>query len=297
MAAFVDVYPKPSKGATQNSAPIHLKSVNEQVLRRHSRVARDQLNKGAQIGWKSVTTCNTSANRTALVFVLDRMIRDGSKINISMHNRNLAEAIEIYEALEALEAEPKHCKLERNLEGYKSYRKWSTADVAAIARTFERGSDLWISAIHHLALWLIYRCQTVEEYDALVAECEKHPNLNQTILAKMRQLEHEKEAKAAKECEAAKKKATLVPSATRHRNADRFEETSDVRETSERMVDWIIQKKTVYKVTDRTRSKKPFMAKKGDSTAAEKGDGDEDGEMAPKNSVRGQERYVDLNRL
>lgn len=126
------------------------------------------------------------------------MTRDGSKTSFNIGNRSFTEAIELYEAVEAIQIEPKQWKLERDLKRYIAEQKLLPQDVAAIVRAFGQGSSLWSHAVHHLAWWFLYNWETEEEYNALVVECENYSALNQAILAKMRDLQRMESRKARK---------------------------------------------------------------------------------------------------
>ena len=255
---MVDVYTT-TRGQTKL-----VNQVDDITLGRCSLVARAQINKGSkQARVKRVDFHNASPE--PLKWLLKKGAKPAAKLNLSVKDWKLSDAIALYEAIEAVQFRPAQPQIYSQLKHYIAYEKLSPSDVITIQQAFGHlgeDSKLWSMTAHHLAWDLRGDRFTDDEYQALVDECENYPAFNEVVLGKMAEFKQRDDKKAARAAREAAKKAAAgdrkrIQESNRrvreYKENRYLEEIHGLREASKDTVDRVMQRKVTYKVTDRTK--------------------------------------------
>lgn len=130
-AQWVDVWWKP----TPDSEGKLVRSINENILRRKSVLARNQLNQISAANeedrraaaaikaplprgrWKIVDVICPGTTREAVDFLIGRLVRDGNNVKLNGENRSFVFNIRIWAAAKAMDLDVSFAKMKGDLKG------------------------------------------------------------------------------------------------------------------------------------------------------------------------------------
>ena len=177
---------------TWNGQTRFLQAVDETVISRYSRVARNAL-QSQTVRPKRVDISDVSPG--PLKFVIEKAVKHGNNVRIIVHDGSIPRAVMILQAINALDMEPAQPHVEQHIVGHISHERIKPDEMVAIHTAFGHegvNNRIWRVMLHQIAWDSIHEKFTVDQKAALVEATKKLPDLDAALLQRAQYLARKK---------------------------------------------------------------------------------------------------------